>query len=305
MNQTDYLGDDKTRILVILTVPGIACIFTANKPLVYLMKWITLLAGDKYEAPPLKRSFYKGNGKLINPYHFYERPHHAHAQTDGKPAKHAMERDRMDELKREWGAGISHDLRTHLTYIKSYASMLLSPQYGWNDSEKTKFLWEIQQKTEHLEELIQDLNLSFQMDHQNIPLSATSGDIVDFVRRIAADVGYNPRASKHELNYDAHYRGSTTKQKSEGTGLGMANAKQLVLAHQSDISVTSRTNEGTAVEISLPSLSTGKKTLTPLVRSLRQRDIQIFHCNHALFLNHYPPVVRIDDRGGTGSFKRS
>ncbi|MGG4108845.1 HAMP domain-containing sensor histidine kinase [Paenibacillus lautus] len=357
------VGSLFVRILVILTVSGIACIFTAKstpmfpgitveqwktvvflvflfgslllcflyciwylgKPLVYLMKWITLLAGDKYEAPPLKRSFYKGNGKLKNPYHLYEGLIMHMRKLTANLQNNAMERDRMDELKREWGAGISHDLKTPLTYIKSYASMLLSPQYGWNDSEKTKFLWEIQQKTEHLEELIQDLNLSFQMDHQNIPLSATSGDIVDFVRRIAADVGNDPRASKHELNCDAleeridasydpklferalynllmnavlhnppgttisisvyrderihivikddgvgmseetmrylfhrYYRGSTTKQKSEGTGLGMAIAKQLVLAHQGDISVTSRTNEGTAVEISLPSLSTGK-----------------------------------------------
>lgn len=295
------------------------CIWYLGKPLVYLMKWITLLANDRYHPPELEQSVHKKSGKLKNPYHLYEGIFlHMHKLTENLK-NNMIERERMDELKREWGAGISHDLKTPLTYIKSYASMLLSPQYGWSDSEKSQFLREIQQKTEHLEDLIQDLNLSFQMDHQQIPLSLAAGDIVDFIRRIAADVGNDPRASLHELNFEStderieasydpklfgrvlynllmnavlhnppgttisiavhrkerlhivikdngagmseetmrhlfqrYYRGSTTMQKSEGTGLGMVIAKQLVLAHRGDITVSSRINDGTAVKITMP-----------------------------------------------------
>ncbi|WP_028552473.1 sensor histidine kinase [Paenibacillus sp. UNC451MF] len=298
----------------------IYCIWYLGKPLVYLMQWIMRLANDVYEQPLARKSFYMKNGKLKKPYQLYESLLLNMEKLTASLKHSAEERERLDELKREWGAGISHDLKTPLTYIKSYSAMLLSSCYSWSELEKTKFMQEIQHKSEHLEELIDDLNLSFRMDHQKIPISAETGDMVDFVRRIAADVASSPRASGHELYcdmneekieavYDAklfgrvlynllinavlhnppgtvisisvrrsdervrieivdngagmdeetlrhlfnrYYRGSSTNQKSEGTGLGMAVAKQLVLAHRGEIEVQSKPGEGTAISIAIP-----------------------------------------------------
>ena len=81
--------------------------------------------------------------------------------------------------------------------------MMLSEQHNWSEEEKKKFLTEIAHKAHHLEELIKDLNLSFQMDCLRIPLSGQTSDIVEFVRRIVADVASDPRASKHALDFAA------------------------------------------------------------------------------------------------------
>lgn len=70
--------------------------------------------------------------------------------------------------------------------------MLLSSQYKWEDEEKEQFSREIQQKTNHLIELIQDLNLSLQMDGE-IPLLLSKQNLVEFVRRVVADVLMIPR----------------------------------------------------------------------------------------------------------------
>ena len=53
--------------------------------------------------------------------------------------------------------------------------------------------------------------------------------------------------------FNRYYRGTNTKAKPEGSGLGLAIAKQIVLLHGGDISVNSKTNEGTEFIITLPS----------------------------------------------------
>ncbi|MNZ97217.1 Non-motile and phage-resistance protein [compost metagenome] len=229
------------------------------------------------------------------------------------------ERSRLDTMQKEWIAGISHDLKTPLTYIKGYSSMLISPQYEWTSEEKIKFASEILQKADHMDELIGDLNLSFRLDGQKLPLKMVQNDLVEFVRRIVADTVNDPRTEGYNLSFEAdmpsaeamldvkllkralenllinailhnpvgtniqvsiikgtfwnvkitddgtgisqhdigrlfnkYYRGTTTDSLSEGTGLGMAIAHQLVLAHGGIIDVTSQINEGTTITVSLP-----------------------------------------------------
>ncbi|MNI73466.1 Sensor kinase CusS [compost metagenome] len=60
--------------------------------------------------------------------------------------------------------------------------------------------------------------------------------------------------SQHDISrlFNKYYRGTTTDSQSEGTGLGMAIAHQLVIAHGGTIDVTSQINEGTTIAVSLP-----------------------------------------------------
>lgn len=225
-------------------------------------------------------------------------------------------------MKREWIAGISHDLKTPLTYIKGYSTMLLSPDYDWEKEEKTKFLTEILSKANHMELLISDLNITFQLEEGSIPLKLEKYDLVECIRRVVADVANDPRAAHHNLTletnetyinvlldvkllerallnlmlnaivhnpvgttiqvlitnsnglqviikddgigmneeaverlFQRYYRGTTTDASTEGTGLGMAIAKQFVMALGGDIVVTSELNKGTEVIVSLPTLN--------------------------------------------------
>lgn len=290
-----------------------------SKPLIHLMIWIKNLASEVYEEPEVGKSGLYKNGKIKKTYYVYhEAMSHMQRLTEVLRISQ-KEREQIEQLKKEWGAGISHDLKTPLTYIKSYCTMLVSPDYQWSREEKQTFLHEVLGKVNHLDELIQDLNLSFQMDHRNIPLIYETQDIVEFLREIMVDVANDPRANTFDFSLDCsverleatydpkllsrviynllmnavlhnpkrtrikitikkdervrigihdngsgmdeatraqlfnrYYRGSTTSQQSEGTGLGMVIVKQLVLAHRGEIDVSSKPNKGTSVYIALP-----------------------------------------------------
>ncbi|WP_285395767.1 HAMP domain-containing sensor histidine kinase [Lysinibacillus sp. fls2-241-R2A-57] len=61
-------------------------------------------------------------------------------------------------------------------------------------------------------------------------------------------VGMNNETLKNLFN--RYYRGTSTKIPSEGTGLGMSIAKQLIEAHQGSITVESTLHEGTVIYVS-------------------------------------------------------
>lgn len=307
-------------MFIVLVCFMIVFAWSIGKPLYYIIGWINRLAGGIYVEPEKHQKIYSRNGtKLKRPYRlFKELFTQLHTLSDVLE-NNKQERSRLDEMKKEWIAGISHDLKTPLTYIKGYSSMLLSSQYDWTEEEKIKFLMEIEQKANHMEELIGDLNLSFRLDEQQLPLNREPTDLIEFVRRILVDVTNDPRAAGYHLFletneshiqtlldvkllqralhnlilnailhnpvgtsvkvhilqnshlhivieddgigmdeatidrlFNKYYRGTSTDILSEGTGLGMAIAKQLIIAHGGDIEVTSRVDEGTSISVKLP-----------------------------------------------------
>ncbi|MBH5319883.1 HAMP domain-containing histidine kinase [Paenibacillus sp. GSMTC-2017] len=289
-------------------------------PIFHMMSWINRLANGIYDEPDQHKKLYtRRRGKLKLRYRLFKELI-IHLQTLSEQLeKSKQERRRLDERKREWIAGVSHDLKTPLTYIKGYSTMLLTSNYDWDTEERTKFLTEIQSKADHMEELIGDLNASFQLEEGSIPLKLTKSDLVECVRRIVVDVANDPRASHHNLTlesnvtyihmmldtkllgrallnllinaivhnptgttinvsiiesnglqivisddgsgmdeemidglFEKYYRGTSTDANSEGTGLGMAIAKQFIIALGGDIVVTSQLNIGTKITVSFP-----------------------------------------------------
>lgn len=298
---------------------GIIYGWYVGKPLLYLMRWIQELATGNYDHPKIKGDIFEKDGKVKRNFRLYQEVIENMQKLTEVLKQNEIERKQLDEMKRDWAAGISHDLKTPLTYITGYSTMMLSDQYSWDEQEKVSFLQEIQQKGYHMQELIKDLNLSFQMDSNQIPISASKNNIVEFVRRIVAEIANDPRAAKYDLDFytdemniemlfdekllrralynllmnavvhnlphtqinvsiyrkeeiqivikdngvgmdetttqnlfNKYYRGVSTNHPVEGTGLGMAIAKQLILAHQGTIEVASKVEEGTTIFIKLP-----------------------------------------------------
>jgi len=157
-----------------------------GKPLYFMIVWIRRLANGEYFLPPGMNDFRSGKlGKLRFPYAIYKELFgHLRVLTDTLHHNEKTLRE-VEQTKREWIQGISHDLKTPLTYISGYSSMLVHSDYQWSDKEKRGFLTVIHQKSTQLQELVQDLNERIQGE---IPLKAENTDIVELVRRTVADV---------------------------------------------------------------------------------------------------------------------
>jgi len=74
----------------------------------------------------------------------------------------------------------------------------------------------------------------------------------DKTRITIEDNGRGMDAEEVSRLFERYYRGTNTDEKAEGTGLGMAIAKQIIEIHGGEISVESQRNAGTIITIAFP-----------------------------------------------------
>jgi len=172
-------------------------------PLGFIMSWIHQLSQENYKQPVGLSKIYTRKGKLRMRYMLYQEVLQHLQSLSGKLKAAEAEREKVEQAKQEWIAGISHDLKTPLTYITGYSTLLLNQQYDWSKDEAHSFIQEIADKGMHMEELIQDLSLVIRLNNTDgqLPLHKTNQDIVDFTRRIVANISNNPQANDYILHF--------------------------------------------------------------------------------------------------------
>ncbi|WP_248925413.1 sensor histidine kinase [Paenibacillus hamazuiensis] len=172
-----------------------------GKPIYFIMIWIKHLANGHYDVPMRRNQILSHKtGMLKFPYAIYKELFEHVRMLAGTLQKNEKELQASERAKREWIRGISHDLKTPLTYITGYSAMLINNEYRWSETERKEFLTVIHQKAAHLQELVQDLNETIQ---GQIPLKLEVADIVELVRRAVADVGSAPWANGYLLTMEA------------------------------------------------------------------------------------------------------
>lgn len=95
------------------------------------------------------------------------------------------ERVRSQNLKTELITNVSHDLKTPLTGIKSYLELLNDPNL--KEEDKEEYLHRINQYTDRLSKLIEDLFEVSKANSGNIDLNAQKIDIVSLVEQVLVE----------------------------------------------------------------------------------------------------------------------
>lgn len=128
--------------------------------------------------------------------------HHVNLLSAELEASEA-ERKKLDRMKEEWIANITHDIKTPLASIQGYAEMMRDKDYEFTTGEMRDYAEIIEQKSHYLKDVIEDLNLSTRLKNKNITLNLKSVNLVSLVRSVIIDacrdiVLQNEIASYHD-----------------------------------------------------------------------------------------------------------
>ncbi|TVX94333.1 HAMP domain-containing sensor histidine kinase [Paenibacillus agilis] len=297
-----------------------------GRPLAHFMRWAEAMSNHQYEEPRNIAGKYPSlnrKGRLKRNYRIYSDVWQALRTLSERLQQSENEREKHERLREQWLTGLTHDLKTPLSSIIGYAHLLNASEYKWNEAERLEFTTFIQQKAERMDELIQDLNLTYQlksnalpMDRMEIEMNEWLSSIVHELLPVPADVEnagaklvFNPHTQPIMLNIDVryfvraienvcmnawihnepgttvtvsiqqdeagttilvkddgrgmdeqaqhnlfqrYYRGTSTDTTDRGSGLGMAITKQLIEAHEGEVSVQSCVGLGTTIRFYFP-----------------------------------------------------
>jgi signal transduction histidine kinase len=200
-------------LLLLFTGSLLVTIFVAiffgrrmGAPIMHMMHWIQNLADKTYSEPTDKQGIPKSkinhDGDLRKPYRIYRDVFLALENLAFSLQQSDLERKRMEKTREEWITGITHDLRTPLSSVKGYADLFAAAEYDWTDREIRQFGNVISEKATYMEELIDDLGLTFRLKNADLPLNRSSVNIVEIVRRVVIDLINNPRTEGQTVLFE-------------------------------------------------------------------------------------------------------
>ncbi|MGL4796991.1 MAG: sensor histidine kinase, partial [Paraclostridium sp.] len=114
--------------------------------------------------------------------------------------KGETERCKTDNMRQEWIANISHDIKTPLSSIKGYAE-LLSEDYEINIDEISEYGKIINSKADYIKELVDDLNLTMKLKNSKSILNKETTNLVSVVRNTVIDILNDPKYSNRDIEF--------------------------------------------------------------------------------------------------------
>lgn len=290
---------------------------TFGKPIIYFLKWIESLSKNNFMIPEDNRL--RKKSKLKRKYKIYEEIDQSLGLLTDKLKSDEIALAQIDEKRKMWITGLSHDLKTPLSTIYGYANMLASG-HEWTDQEVKKFSTLIIRKAEFMDALINDLTYTYELsenavvlhkekvelhqfmvdylktyEHEKIDLEAGSEAMLISIdpiklKRVLDNLisnaikhtamGTNVSVLIEEMEqtvlihlcnqgdqipeeiideiFTRYYRGQNTDEEVAGSGLGLAISKQLIEAHEGNITVSSN-DEQTIFTINLPKYKNSKE----------------------------------------------
>lgn len=291
--------------LIIALIVGYIFSINLTKPMRNIIKGVENLEEGKFDI------YYKEKGLYVSVYKKLNKL----ADT---LKSNETERNKLDKLKEEWIANISHDIKTPLSSIKGYAEILSDEGYEINREEAKEYGVIINEKSEYIKELVDDLNLTMKLKNSDRALNKNGENIVRIIKDSVIQILNDPKYSNRDIEFisnkdyieksvdsmlfkrvinnlvynalihnnkdvkikvevdyknedeiiiniedngkgiekqdlerifERYYRGTNTGESHKGSGLGMAIAKDIVIAHGFNIYINSEVGKGTQVRI--------------------------------------------------------
>lgn len=176
------------------------------KPILHVIHWIQGLSQGTYREPGTialaadttdNRKYLSSGGISFLYKDLFEQME----LLTNKLKQNELDREYAEVSRREWISGITHDLKTPLSYIQGYSSMIAAKQYTWSYEEVKDFGMKIEEKSHHIKNLIDDLNISLQSDSGKIILQKNKIEMIEFLRNTVVDSANSPRSSEYLFSF--------------------------------------------------------------------------------------------------------
>lgn len=112
-----------------------------------------------------------------------------------------LNRKKLDRMKEEWIANISHDIKTPLASIQGYAEMMRDKDYDFTVEEMRDYAEIIERKSHYLKDVIEDLNLSTRLRNMGLTLNLNKVNIVSLVRGAVIDTLNDTRYGNRNIDF--------------------------------------------------------------------------------------------------------
>lgn len=104
--------------------------------------------------------------------------------------------------REEWIAGVMHDMKTPLSSIQGYAHMLATTKYSWSEEEVRSFASTILEKSQYMDQLMEDLALTYRLRSGELPVKLEPHSIGSLLREAAAKAAAHPLYANRSISYE-------------------------------------------------------------------------------------------------------
>lgn len=109
-------------------------------------------------------------------------------------------RKKTETLREEWIANISHDLKTPLSPIRGYAEILCDSGYHLKSEEINKYGNTILKNSRTIENIVENLNFTYQLKNGTIPVNLKTGNILRLIREVIINLLNNPKYENRSIH---------------------------------------------------------------------------------------------------------
>ena len=155
------------------------------RPLVYVISRIERLTQFDYSDISDKKIHHKKTGKLKRKFKLFQPVEESLNHLSERLDSNERQIKQSEQLREEWITGLSHDLKTPLSSIYGYSTMLASEDYEWTKDEMRIFAQTMQEKATYMDALIRDLTYTYQLKNKAIQLDKVSLPLASWLTQFA------------------------------------------------------------------------------------------------------------------------
>lgn len=153
-----------------------------GRPVLYFLKRIEKLAKQDYKVLDDRKLRNHKTGRLKRKYRVYEDIDQSLSHLAFTQEANERKIMQTEKLREDWITGLSHDLKTPLSSIYGYSTMLSSDNYAWSNEEVKSFAKIMQEKSTYMNALIEDLTYTYQLKNNAISIEKINVNLFEFVK---------------------------------------------------------------------------------------------------------------------------